>query len=401
MLEIKPIFNSLLRSKAGAVMLLIQIAITTAIVSNASFIANDRIEFLTQETGYPEDEIFSFTTMTFDKELDLSQKFEETETMLRNVPGVKNAALFNAVPLSGSGSGGGLRLTPATEGGQDVRTSYFLSDENALDTLGISLIEGRNFRPDEVIISESRDVFPEVVVVTKALGLELFPEGNALGQTVFFGVSPMKIIGITEPMKSAWLKDSRPDNVSIMPFVGASMFQKIIVRTEPEQRSAIMRQVEDLMIQDHNKRVIIGVQGMDDDKREYNSSDILMLRMLITLIVVLVLITGLGIFGLTVFNINKRTKQIGTRRALGARKLDIVRYFLIENAIICVFGIALGAVAAILMGQMLLESYSMPALNSIYVAVTAIFIFIASLLSVVMPATKAANISPSIATRSI
>jgi putative ABC transport system permease protein len=186
-----------------------------------------------------------------------------------------------------------------------------------------------------------------------------------------------------------------------MPFVGASMFQKIIVRTEPEQRSAIMRQVEDLMIQDHNKRVIIGVQGMDDDKREYNSSDILMLRMLITLIVVLVLITGLGIFGLTVFNINKRTKQIGTRRALGARKSDIVRYFLIENAIICVFGIALGAVAAILMGQMLLESYSMPALNSIYVAVTAIFIFIASLLSVVMPATKAANISPSIATRSI
>ncbi|GAB2996728.1 ABC transporter permease [Psychrosphaera aestuarii] len=401
MLEIKPIFNSLLRSKAGAVMLLIQIAITTAIVSNASFIANDRIEFLTQETGYPEDEIFSFTTMTFDKELDLSQKFEETETMLRNIPGVKNAALFNAVPLSGSGSGGGLRLTPATEGGQDVRTSYFLSDENALDTLGINLIEGRNFRLDEVIISQSRDVFPEVVVVTKALALELFPEGNALGQTVFFGVSPMKIIGITEPMKSAWLKDSRPDNVSIMPYVGASMFQKIIVRSEPEQRSAIMRQIEDLMIQDHNKRVIIGLQGMDDDKRENISSDILMLRMLITLIVVLVLITGLGIFGLTVFNINKRTKQIGTRRALGARKSDIVRYFLIENAIICVFGIALGVVAAILMGQMLLENYSMPALNTTYVAVTAVFIFIASLLSVVMPASKAANISPSIATRSI
>jgi len=211
----------------------------------------------------------------------------------------------------------------------------------------------------------------------------------------------MKIIGITAPMKSAWLKDSRPDNVSVMPFVGASMFQKIIVRTDPEQRSAIMRQIEDLMIQDHNKRVIIGLQGMDDDKREYNSSDILMLRMLITLIVVLVLITGLGIFGLTVFNINKRTKQIGTRRALGARKSDIVRYFLIENAIICIFGIALGVVAAILMGQMLLESYSMPALNISYVAVTAVFIFIASLLSVVMPATKAANISPSIATRSI
>jgi putative ABC transport system permease protein len=401
MFEIKPIFNSLLRSKAGAIMLLIQIAITTAIVSNAAFIAKDRIDFLSQETGYPEDEIFSFITMTFDKELDIVQKFEETETMLRNVPGVKNAGLFNAVPLSGSGSASGLSLQPASEGGQDVRTAYFMADENALDTLGVSLIEGRNFRADEVIVSATRDMLPKVIIVTKTLGLELFPEGDALGQTVYFGVQPMEIIGITEKMNGAWLKDSRPENVSIIPYVGASMFQTIIVRTEPEQRAAIMRQVEDLMLQDHSKRVIIGLYGMDERKEQQNSSDILMLRMLVVLIIVLIMITALGIFGLTVFNINKRTKQIGTRRALGARKSAIVRYFLVENAIICLFGIALGSVAALLMGQVLLENYSMPALDPMYVLVTTLCVFIASLLSVVMPASKAANISPSIATRSI
>lgn len=401
MFEIKPIFNSLLRSKAGAIMLLIQIAITTAIVSNAAFIAKDRIDFLSQESGYPENEIFSFVTMTFDKELDIVQKFEETETMLRNVPGVKNAGLFNAVPVSGSGSATGLGLQPASEGGQDVRSAYFMADENALDILGVSLIEGRNFRADEVIVSATRDVFPKVIILTKELGLELFPEGNALGQTVYFGVTPLEIIGITNTMKGPWLKDSRPENVSIIPFVGASMFQNIVIRTEPEQRAAIMRQIENLMIQDHSKRVIIGLQGMDERKKDQSSSDILMLRMLIVLIIVLVMITALGIFGLTVFNINKRTKQIGTRRALGARKSAIVRYFLVENAIICFFGIALGAIAAILMGQLLLENYSMPALDPVYVLVTTICVFIASLLSVVMPASKAANISPSIATRSI
>jgi putative ABC transport system permease protein len=401
MLEIKPIFNSLLRSKAGAIMLLIQIAITTAIVSNAAFIAKDRIDFLSQETGYSEDEIFSFITMTFDKELDIVQKFEETETMLRNIPGVKNAALFNAAPLSGSGSATGLRLKPATETGLDVRTAYFQADENALDTLGVSLIEGRNFRADEVIVSANRDVYPKVIILTKALGLELFPEGNALGQTVYFGVIPLKVIGITEMMKGPWLKDSRPDNVSIIPYVSASMFQKIIVRTEPEQRAAIMRQVEDLMLQDHSKRVIIGLRGMDEGKNEQNASDTLMLRMLIVLSVVLIMITALGIFGLTVFNINKRTKQIGTRRALGARKSAIVRYFLVENAIICFFGVTIGSIAALLLGQLLLEQYEMPALNPTYVLVTTVLVFIASLLSVLMPASKAANISPSIATRSI
>ena len=121
MLEIKPIFNSLLRSKAGALMLLVQIALTTMIVSNAASIIFDRVQYLSQETGYPEDEIFSFSVMSFDKTLDLTQKFEETETMLRNIPGVKNAGQFNAVPLSGSGSATGLGLKPANEGGQDSR----------------------------------------------------------------------------------------------------------------------------------------------------------------------------------------------------------------------------------------------------------------------------------------
>ena len=60
MLEIKPIFHALCRSKVGAILLLIQIAITTAIVSNAAFIIQDRITFLNQETGYPEQDLFKF-----------------------------------------------------------------------------------------------------------------------------------------------------------------------------------------------------------------------------------------------------------------------------------------------------------------------------------------------------
>lgn len=401
MFEIRPIFNSLLRSKAGAMMLLVQVAITIAIVSNAAFIAKDRIDFLSQDTGYPEDEIFSFTTMTFDKELDINQKFEETETMLRNIPGVINAGLFNAVPLYGSGSATGLSLQPASERGQDVRTAYFMADENGMDTLGIALLEGRHFRIDEVVVSATRDVFPTVILVTKPLADELFPEGNALGQTVYFGASPMEIIGITEKMNGAWLKDSRAQNVAVIPFVNASLFQTIIIRTETDQRAAIMRQIEDSMLADHNKRVIIGLRGMDEGKDQQNASDTLMLRMLVILSVVLVMITALGIFGLTLFNINKRTKQIGTRRALGARKSAIIRYFLIENAIICLAGIALGSITALLLGQLLLQHYAMPALEPIYVVLTAIFVFITSLLSVLMPATKAASISPSIATRSI
>ena len=155
------------------------------------------------------------------------------------------------------------------------------------------------------------------------------------------------------------------------------------------------------MLEDHNKRVIVGLRGMDEAKEMYNAADTLMLRMLVVLIVVLLSVTALGIFGLTVFNINKRTKQIGTRRALGARKSAIINYFLVENIIICLAGTAIGSIAAVFLGQSLLNFYSLPALDSLYILSTVVFVVIISILSVIMPASRAANISPSIATRSI
>lgn len=401
MFEIKPIFNALLRSKAGAMMLLIQIAITTAIVSNASFIIYDRMQYLQQETGYPEDEIFSIDVLTYGTDIDLSQKFEENETMLRNLPSVKNASMFSVAPLSGSGSASSFGINPTNEEGLQVRSAHLFTDEYGIDTLGLKIAEGRNFNRDEVIVTNERKLLTQVIVASRSFVDEIFPEGNGLGQTVYLGNMPLKIIGIVDKMMGPWLKDSRPNNLVIIPYIEAKSLQKILIRTAPGDRASLMGEIEDIMLNDYNKRVIIGVNGMDEMKAEYNASDLLMLRMLVVLIVVLVLVTGLGIFGLTVFNINKRTKQIGTRRALGARKSDIVRYFLIENSMICLAGISIGSVTAVYLGKVLLEHYSLPALDNTYIVLTMVFVFITSLLSVLLPANKAANISPSVATRSI
>lgn len=401
MLEIKPILNALRRSKAGALMLLVQIAITTAIVSNAAYIIYDRIQYLQQDTGYPEDEIFSFVATTFGSDIDLSQQFELDEDMLRNIPGVINATMMTEVPLSGSGSASSFHLEPGNQVSRGVRAAYTGGDENVIDTLGVKLIEGRNFTVDDVVVSTDRSEIPKVAIISKSFLDEMFPEGNGLGQTVFLGSIPFQVIGVVEKMKGPWLKDRRSENFLIMPFAHARSYQKFVVRTEPSQRAAIMRQIEERMLKAYDKRVIIGIQGMDESKADYNSSDTLMLRMLVVLITVLVLITGLGIFGLTLFNINKRTKQIGTRRALGARKSAIVQYFLVENFVICIAGISLGALTAVYLGKLLLEQYSLPALDNTYIVMTAVFVMVVSLASVLMPAYRASNISPSIATRSV
>jgi putative ABC transport system permease protein len=401
MLEIKPIFKALLRSKAGALMLLIQIAITVAIVSNAGFIIKEKIDYLSQETGYPEDEIFSFAIMTYGDDVDLSQQLLADVDLLRNIPGVINASLFGEIPLSGSGSASSFQLDADPTDSKSARAAYTMTDEHGLDVLGVEVVEGRPFSQGDVTISNDLADIPNMAIVSKSFLEELFPNGDGLGNTMYFGPNPVKIVGVVDKMMGPWLKDRAADNMVIFPHVSPKSFQKVVIRTKASDRAAVMLQIEDLLLADYDKRVIVGLQGMDDSKAEYNAGDVLMMRMLIVLIVVLVLVTALGIFGLTVFNINKRTKQIGTRRALGARKSAIIRYFLVENALICIAGLLVGSLAALALGHALFQYYSLPKLDYLYIVLTAAFVFTFSLLSVVLPANRAANISPSVATRSI
>ncbi|MFX5622564.1 FtsX-like permease family protein, partial [Acinetobacter baumannii] len=74
---------------------------------------------------------------------------------------------------------------------------------------------------------------------------------------------------------------------------------------------------------------------------------------LIVVTALLVAISSLGIFGLATFNVSTRTKQIGTRRAVGARRSDILRYFMVENALITTAGIFLGCGLALAVGYWL------------------------------------------------
>ncbi len=401
MSELSPIFNALRRSKAGALMLLFQIAITTAIVSNAAFIIYDRLTFLNQETGYPEQELFHFRIMSFGENTNYNQRYTLDEELIRNIPGVIDASMFSSVPLTGSGSNSGFSIVPEPEEGRSANAAYFATDHNALNVLGVDLVAGRNFTPEDVLITEAPGEYPNVAIVSQAFADAVYPDGDGLGQTIYSGVSPAKIIGIVDTMKGPWLRSSNADNLILFPFLNGQPRQNFIVRTHAGERNAVMRQIEDVLLQADNQRVINNIEALDKAKADYNASDTLMLRMLIVLIVVLISVTAVGNFGLTLFNISKRTKQIGTRRAIGARKSDIVRYFLLENSLVCTGGLVLGCIGAVVVGEQLMQLYSLPKLDYFYVAYTAGFVMLISLLAVIFPAMRAANISPSIATRSI
>jgi putative ABC transport system permease protein len=112
-------------------------------------------------------------------------------------------------------------------------------------------------------------------------------------------------------------------------------------------------------------------------------------------------VTLIGIMGLTGFWVQKRTRQIGIRRALGARRADILVHFLIENALIVGAGIVLGMLLASLGNRLLMHYYELPQLPWVWLPVGAALMLALGQLAVLSPALRASRVPPVVATRSV
>ena len=126
-----------------------------------------------------------------------------------------------------------------------------------------------------------------------------------------------------------------------------------------------------------------------------------MVKLLSAVITVLTGVTGLGIVGLAWFSVTQRRKQIGTRRALGATRWDIVRYFMVENWLITTAGLTIGLAGAIGLNWFLDTQYSVGRVPLWYLPLGMLALWALGQLAVLLPARRAANIPPAIATRSV
>ena len=116
--------------------------------------------------------------------------------------------------------------------------------------------------------------------------------------------------------------------------------------------------------------------------------------------IVLLLVTASGIVGIASLWVNQRRKQIGVRRALGARRRDILRYFVAENVLITSVGIAVGVGLALGLNQYLVSKVELARLPIVYLVGAMVAVWALGVIAVLGPAWRAASVPPAIATRS-
>jgi len=404
-MQIRPILSALRRHKAGTILIALQIALTLAIVCNALFIVHERVERVSRTTGMNESDVVAIQNRYVGTPASYVPLVKTDIQALRAMPGVEDAYATNAFPLRQGGWSTGVQLKP--DGQKDgVQTALYFGDEHALKTLGVQLIAGRNFNAGEITPFNRDDrPAPPQVIVTKKLADKLFPNGDALGKTVYYSKGrPSTIVGIVAKLTVPWTEVDFPEMVTIMPLTFNSSYQIFLVRAKPGQQDAVFRSVAKTLYDVNRMRVLpekYGVRTFEMVRSRAYEKDRGMAILMSVVCAVLLAITAAGIVGLSSFWVGQRRKQIGVRRALGARRSDILSYFMTENFLIALAGVVVGVVLAVGMSQWMFTHFEMQRLSFTYILVGVVALLALGQAAVFAPALKASRVSPVEATRSV
>jgi len=402
--NIRPIASALWRNRTGALLVAFQIAIGLAVLVNAVYIVKQRVDKIGRPTGMDTANMIYVASAGFAQGFDYDASWREDIATIRAIPGVIAASVTSNIPLSGGGSSSGFQAKPGEATPEEsVPGNTYLIDEQGVAALGITLSSGRAFEPQEILPPSETFDFGQQAIVTKAFAKGLFPDDpNPLGKTFFDGLSkPITIVGVIEHMHGAWVGWDKLDHVVLFPRIKTGPNGLYVVRAEPGRQDAVMREIEAKLGDSNPGRLLRWVRPMSYFIDQSYLDDRNMAIFLVSVTSALLAITALGIFGLATFNVSTRIRQIGTRRAVGARKIDIVRHFLVENWMVTSAGIVAGCGAALGIGYWISLKYELPRLDLYYLVGGVFCIWLIGLFSALQPARRASAISPAVASRTV
>lgn len=394
-MDIRPILSTLRRHKTAAALIVLEITLACAILCNALDLIGHRIERLQHRSGWSNTELLVIHIVGIGKEADAQATTRRDLAALRQITGVKQATIANMVPYGESAWNTSIMLTP-DQPRSTMTAAQYLGAEHFVETTGLRVTAGRDFLPDEYTDDSDDDTIDRTIaiLVNQAMATRLFPTSDALGQTIYQAKQPLKIVGIVDPMST--VRDLGADRGAlVMPVrVAASKGGRYVLRVDPAQRATVLRAAVAELLKIDPNRVVLDQKPFEDIRTAFFAPDRAMVWLLVAVCGALLVVTALGIVGLASFWVQQRTRMIGTRRALGATRGQILRYFQTENLLLTTIGIVLGMFGAYGINQVLMSHYELTRLPAYYLPVGAVTLWLLGQIAVLGPALRAAALPP-------
>lgn len=399
-MPIGPIIRAMRHNRMRFALIILEIAMTLAIVTNCVNMILDERKQMLRLSGFDDENLLAVGYSAFGKEYQddgflRNQAYADLRA-IESVPGVKAAAMTYFLPWQGGGSSDNFIV----EGRRDkVQAQLYGATEGIFETLGVEIVAGRGFVQSDYPPPNEPT---KKCVISQSLAKVFFGDANPIGKviTTGYGERPREVIGVIGKFYNpyAW---NIGEYVMFTPAVpGSSSGAQFLVRVEPGAMASVAAAVEPRLLKENSNRVFRSRTVMET-KNNFFSGGRLVVTAMSAVIVVLIFVTALGLVGITSLSVSERTKQIGTRRALGATKADILKHFLAENWIVTTAGLALGIAATYALNYFLVSNLTDAKMPWYLVGVGMVLLWINGIAATIPPALRAAKVPPAIATRSV
>ncbi|MGB0898084.1 MAG: FtsX-like permease family protein [Psychrobium sp.] len=413
MMNIKALLKALRLRKFATSLLLLQLSLTIGLMVNTVILTISTSEKLNNPLGFDVDQLITVelvpTSGAF-RDTDYYRSITQQDIKaITAMDGVISAAHYNQLPIQRGGWNGNMQAADFPEDGalpRDLRyVPQFFSSDIGLENLGVEIVEGRplNAGDDitEAFYTNGRsDDIEQNIILTESLAKAVFPDKPALGELTNNG----RVVGIAKDFSINPSISGRGKNFGMFGnfmYSQADFTQHYVVRVEPNQVEQVLGKLKDVILSVQPERDIFRVRSMKERFQAYYSQDSGLAKLFAMLSLLMIVVTVVSSFAHAHFHVTQQRKFIGIRRALGARKKDIMLYVFSENWLLNLGASLLGIATMIGLNVALSQVITIDKPGVLLYALAVIIIFAAGTLATWLPAYKTTKISPVIATRTL
>ena len=286
---------------------------------------------------------------------------------------------------------------------EDERARFRSISPGFFETLGVPILEGRDFRDSD------RDGAERVVIISKSVAQRLFPGREAVDRHMQWTDGVMKFIGIsTEPRRIIGVVPD-VDDENIIPAPAMTVYQpssqegfngRLFVRSQNDPYSlvpAITKAIRELAADQPVERA----STLQDVRAEVLTPDRLNALVFGGFATLALLISVVGVAGVLAFSVSGRTREFGIRQALGAQPHTILTKVLSEGMVIAGIGVTAGLVIGFVLERTIGQHFAELRVPGVMpLLVSAFLILAAAVIASALPAVRASRVDPSVALRS-
>jgi predicted permease len=325
------------------------------------------------------------------------QFLTELRRRVAAMPGVASAAVTDALPLSGGHRADGYQPVGRKPLDPTPIVELYMATPGYLDTLGIHIINGRDFRNESA-------TSPRVVIINQILANKMFPGESPTGQSITSGGINYEIIGVTNNIKARFLGEE------LRPVLFRPLAQTIASDPSFEGYTILARTAGDsFSVADSMHTVLRQMDPtlavFNEQTMEHHLHEALFLPRLAGTLFAVFGITGLllatiGLYGVMNYLVTLRSREIGIRMALGAESSGVLRLILRQGAQLTLIALVIGLPLALLIAKLFNSIlYGIQPQDLLTFTLVPLFLAAVALTASFLPARRASRVDPMISLR--